>query len=45
MAVALQDAVQANHFGFGVMHVHNLKETMVKKGVEFVRECLIFEVW
>ncbi|MCL4797763.1 MAG: DUF302 domain-containing protein [Bryobacteraceae bacterium] len=41
-AAALQAAVQANHFG--VMHVHNLKETMAKKGVEFERECLIFEV-
>jgi uncharacterized protein (DUF302 family) len=26
------------------MQVHNLKETMAKKGVEFARECLIFEV-
>ena len=41
-AAALQLAVQANQFG--VMHVHNLKETMAKKGVEFARECLIFEV-
>ena len=41
-AAALQVAVQANHFG--VMQVHNLKETMTKKGVEFVPECLIFEV-
>jgi len=41
-AAALQTAVQANHFG--VMQVHNLKETMNKKGVEFARECLIFEV-
>ena len=41
-AAALQAAVQANHFG--VMQVHNLKETMGKKGVEFARECLIFEV-
>lgn len=41
-AAALQTAVQANHFG--VMQVHNLKETMVKKGVEFSHECLIFEV-
>ena len=40
--IALQTAVQANHFG--VMQVHNLKETMAKKGVEFARECLIFEV-
>jgi Uncharacterized conserved protein len=41
-AAALQSAVQANHFG--VMQVHNLKEIMTKKGVEFARECLIFEV-
>jgi uncharacterized protein (DUF302 family) len=41
-AAALQAAVQANHFG--VMQVHNLKETMAKKGVELARECLIFEV-
>ena len=41
-AAALQTAVKANHFG--VMQVHNLKETMEKKGVEFSRECLIFEV-
>ncbi len=41
-AAALHVAVQANHFG--VMQVHNLKETMTKKGVEFARECLIFEV-
>lgn len=42
VATALPAAVQANHFG--VMHVHNLKETMAKKGVAFDRECLIFEV-
>lgn len=29
---------------FGVMTVHNLKETMKKKGVDFDRECRIFEV-
>jgi uncharacterized protein (DUF302 family) len=40
-AAALHAAVQANHFG--VMQVHNLKETMAKKGVEFARECLIVE--
>ncbi|MDA8137603.1 MAG: DUF302 domain-containing protein [Desulfobacteraceae bacterium] len=42
VADALQAAVQANHFG--VMQVHNLKESMTKKGVAFARECLIFEV-
>jgi uncharacterized protein (DUF302 family) len=38
----LEKAV-ANH-KFGVMTVHNLKETMKKKGVEFDPECRIFEV-
>ncbi len=42
VAAALQVAVQANHFG--VMHVHDLKATMTKKGVELAHECLIFEV-
>ena len=41
-AAALQNAVVANHFG--VMQVHNLKETMTKKGVQFGHECLIYEV-
>lgn len=41
-AAALQAAVEANHFG--VMQVHNLQETMKKKGVNFERDCLIFEV-
>lgn len=41
-AAALQAAVEAHHFG--VMQVHNLKEAMEKKGVEFARECLVFEV-
>jgi len=41
-AAALRLAVEANHFG--VMHVHDLKETMHKKGVEFTHQCLIFEV-
>ena len=42
VASALPVAAQANRFG--VMQVHNLKETMAKKGVAFTRECLIFEV-
>jgi uncharacterized protein (DUF302 family) len=41
-AAALHLAVPANQFG--VMQVHDLKETMWKKGVEFDHECLIFEV-
>jgi hypothetical protein len=35
-AVALQGAVQANHFV--AMQVHKLKETMSKKALEFARE-------
>jgi uncharacterized protein (DUF302 family) len=42
VAAALQIAVPANRFG--IMQVHNLQETMMKKGVEFARECQIFEV-
>ncbi len=41
-ATALQAAVTAHHFG--VMQVHNLQETMVKKGVAFAHACLIYEV-
>jgi uncharacterized protein (DUF302 family) len=41
-AAALQAAVKAHRFG--IMQVHNLKESMTKKGVEFARDCLIFEV-
>lgn len=39
---ALHAAVAENQFG--VMHVHNLQQTMLKKGVEFAHECLVFEV-
>lgn len=42
VATSLQAAVQANRFG--VMQVHNLKETLAKKGVAFARECMIFEI-
>ena len=39
------DLAQAvlNH-KFGVLAVHDLKQTMAKKGVTFERECRIFEV-
>ncbi len=29
---------------FGVLAIHDLKETMAKKGVSFARECRIYEV-
>jgi uncharacterized protein (DUF302 family) len=41
-AADLRSAVEAHYFG--VMHVHDLKATMAKKGVEFAHECVIFEV-
>ncbi len=42
VAVDLEQAVTRN--GFGVMGVHDLKESMAKKGVAFARECRVFEV-
>ncbi|MFC2173670.1 DUF302 domain-containing protein [Acidobacteriota bacterium] len=38
----IEDAAQ--DLGFGVLHVHDLKETMKNKGVEFNGECRIYEV-
>jgi uncharacterized protein (DUF302 family) len=38
----LQEAVKDH--GFGVLHIHNLKQTLNKKGVEFESECQILEV-
>jgi uncharacterized protein (DUF302 family) len=42
LAVDLEKAV-ARH-GFGVLGVHDLKETMARKGVAFGPACRIFEV-
>jgi uncharacterized protein (DUF302 family) len=42
LARDLEAAVQRNKFG--VMGVHDLKAKMKEKGVDFERECLIFEV-
>lgn len=38
----LESATQRHKFG--VMGVHDLKAKMIEKGVEFERDCLIFEV-
>ncbi len=38
----LEEAVIRNKFG--VLHIHDLKATMKKKGVDFPHECRIFEV-
>ena len=38
----LEEAVARNKFG--ILHVHDLKATMKKKGIDFKPECRIFEV-
>lgn len=38
----LEASVQAN--GFGVLHIHDLGETLRSKGIEFSEQCRIFEV-
>jgi len=37
------DAAVKRH-GFGVLHVHDLGETLRSKGVDFAEQCRIFEV-
>ena len=38
----LEASVKAN--GFGVLHIHNLGETLRSKGIQFKEECKVFEV-
>lgn len=38
----LDAAVKRN--GFGVLHVHDLGETLRSKGIEFLEQCRVFEV-
>lgn len=38
----LQTAVQRH--SFGVLHVHNLQETLKKKGIDFPNACQILEI-
>lgn len=42
VAKNLQENIVAN--GFGVLHIHNLEETMHNKGVELGEACQIFEI-
>lgn len=42
VCAALTEVVPAHKFG--LIATHNLRETMAKKGVEFDRECRVFEV-
>lgn len=41
-AADLQAAVQRHKFG--VLHIHNLQETLKKKGVDFPNACQILEI-
>ena len=38
----LEEAVKRHKFG--VLHIHNLKQTLKSKGIDFSNECRIFEV-
>jgi uncharacterized protein (DUF302 family) len=38
----LQEAVKKHNFG--ILHIHNLQETLRKKGVDFPNECQILEI-
>lgn len=42
-AAADLDAAVKEH-GFGVLHIHNIGETLRSKGVEFKEDCKVFEV-
>jgi uncharacterized protein (DUF302 family) len=42
VAKALETVVPAHKFG--LLHTHDLKQTMANKGVEFPHECRVFEV-
>ncbi len=42
VCAAMEPAVQKHKFG--VLGTHNLKEAMARKGVQFSRECMIFEI-
>ncbi len=42
VGIALEEAIKKRKFG--VLTVHDLKETLAKKGVELNKECRIYEV-
>ena len=42
VAKRLLQNIQEN--GFGVLHIHNLKETMHNKGIDLGEACLIYEI-
>ena len=42
VSLSIQEAVK--QFKFGVLHIHNIKETLIKKGKDFKKECLVLDV-
>ena len=36
--------ISVKHHGFGVLHIHDLGNTLRKKGIAFEEQCKIFEV-
>ncbi|NQY20415.1 MAG: DUF302 domain-containing protein [Campylobacteraceae bacterium] len=34
----------AKEFQFGVLHTHNIKQTLISKGKEFQNECLVLDI-
>lgn len=42
VCAAMEPAVQRHKFG--VLAIHNLRETLARKGIAFGRDCFIFEV-
>ena len=41
-AIDLGESVKSH--GFGVLHIHDLGETLRSKGIEFAEQCKVFEV-
>ncbi len=37
-------ATQVTELGFGVLHIHNLGETLRSKGIDFKENCKVFEI-
>ena len=37
-------AIEVNNLGFGVLHIHDLGQTLRSKGVNFEEDCRVFEV-
>jgi len=40
------DSIQeiVSNYGFGVLHIHNVKNTLNSKGIDFEKECQILDV-